>query len=204
MKNKIKYLVALALAVIFSVSLAFSVSAEEAPEGESVSAEEQEQSPLSKIYDEISAYTSEILAALTLVGSVTLAFAYKKGLLPLMEKSLITIGNAVTGIMENTEKNTVANTAMGESIEKQLLHASEAVTALSKRIGELDNDLRHSLEGEESQRLEAKELRLVIGAQIDMLYDIFMSSALPQYQKDAVGERIAKMKEAIAENASEE
>ena len=36
-----------------------------------------------------------------------------------------------------------------------------------------------------------------------MLYDVFMSSALPQYQKDAVGERIAKMREAITENDTE-
>ena len=41
----------------------------------------------------------------------------------------------------------------------------------------------------------------MVKAQIDMLYDVFMSSALPQYQKDAVGERIAKMKEALVENA---
>ena len=48
------------------------------------------------------------------------------------------------------------------------------------------------------------QLRLVVDTQIDMLYDIFMSSALPQYQKDAVGERIAKMKGAIRENANRE
>ena len=34
-----------------------------------------------------------------------------------------------------------------------------------------------------------------MSAQIDMLYGIFMTSSLPQYQKDAVSEHIHKMKE---------
>ena len=33
-----------------------------------------------------------------------------------------------------------------------------------------------------------------MNAQIDMLYEIFMSSALPQYAKDRVGEKVAEMK----------
>ena len=33
-----------------------------------------------------------------------------------------------------------------------------------------------------------------------MLYSIFMTSALPQYQKDEVGARIAKMREVIGDD----
>ena len=34
-------------------------------------------------------------------------------------------------------------------------------------------------------------------SQVDMLYAIFMSSALPQYQKDEVGARIKEMREEL-------
>ena len=55
----------------------------------------------------------------------------------------------------------------------------------------------------ERKRTEnTEELSVIVGTQIDMLYDIFMTSALPQYQKDAVGERVAKMKEALAGNGN--
>ena len=38
-------------------------------------------------------------------------------------------------------------------------------------------------------------MKIILSAQIDMLYDIFMTSSLPQYQKDAVSKRIGEMKE---------
>ena len=39
-----------------------------------------------------------------------------------------------------------------------------------------------------------EKVRIVILSQIDLLYDVFMSSALPQYQKELIGERVVKMK----------
>ena len=41
------------------------------------------------------------------------------------------------------------------------------------------------------------ELRLILNSQIELLYEIFMSSSLPTYQKDAVGARFAEMKRAL-------
>ena len=41
-------------------------------------------------------------------------------------------------------------------------------------------------------------MKALMSAQIDMLYDIFMTSSLPQYQKDAVNKRISEMKEVRA------
>ena len=38
-------------------------------------------------------------------------------------------------------------------------------------------------------------MKALMSAQIDMLYDIFMTSSLPQYQKDAVNQRVKEMKE---------
>ena len=201
MKNKLKYLIALVLTTALFTGFAVYASADEG--AEEITKEQSEDNLFSKVYDEVASYASEILCGLTLVGSLTLAVAYKKGLLPLVEKSLLAIGNAVSGIKEGTKESAEAGSRLKDNIEKRLTVASETLEALADKIGSLDKALSASLEGDAKSRLEAKELRLVVDTQIDMLYDIFMSSALPQYQKDAVGERIAKMKEAMANNAIE-
>lgn len=201
MKNKLKYLIALVLTTALFTGFAVYASADEG--AEEITKEQSEDNLFSKVYEEVASYASEILCGLTLVGSLTLAVAYKKGLLPLVEKSLLAIGNAVSGIKESTKESAEAGSRLKDNIEKRLTVASETLEALADKIGSLDKALSASLEGDAKSRLEAKELRLVVDTQIDMLYDIFMSSALPQYQKDAVGERIAKMKEAMANNAIE-
>ena len=202
MKTKLKYLIAILLVATLSTCLAISASAEEGIHDESIR-EQTEENFFSRIYDEVASYASEILCGLTFIGSLTIAFAYKKGLLPLVEKSLLAIGNAVTGIKESTKENAEASSAFGVNIEKQLSGLEEVLRSLAEKVNSLDKVLLESLQNESDSRLEAKELRLVVDAQIDMLYDVFMSSALPQYQKDAVGERIARMKEAIADNEVE-
>ena len=203
-KKTLSILIAVTLIIsMFTIIPLTSASAEEGIPDESIR-EQTEENFFSRIYDEVASYASEILCGLTFIGSLTIAFAYKKGLLPLVEKSLLAIGNAVTGIKESTKENAEASSAFDVNIEKQLSILEELLQSLAEKVNSLDKELMESLQNESESRLEAKELRLVVDAQIDMLYDVFMSSALPQYQKDAVGERIAKMKEAIRESATEE
>ena len=61
---------------------------------------------------------------------------------------------------------------------------------LSVTLKKLEDELSESRE----QALKTQDMRKVMIAQIDMLYDIFMSSGLPVYQKDEVSERVRKMK----------
>ena len=46
---------------------------------------------------------------------------------------------------------------------------------------------------------KTEELRRVMLAEVEMIYGIFISSSLPQYQKDRVGEAYSKMKEMLKE-----
>ena len=206
MKNKLKYLIALALATALTLSLGISASA---AEEETYEVTVQASAPkdggagenlFAKLYAELTEYATEILAALTLAGSLTLAVAYKKGLLPLVEKSLLSIGNAITKIKESTKESLDTSTKMSATIDDRLAASSEALEALIKGVDDLGRAISESNHNDESTKCAIAELRLVVRAQIDMLYDVFMHSALPQYQKDAVGERIAKMKEAMGEN----
>ena len=200
MKNKLKYLIMLVMLIAITVSTAVTASAEEAAPADT----RAEDSFFSAVYGEVAEYTGEILCALTFIGSIALAIAYRRGLLPLVKGSLLSLGNAVGKIRDKADESAVRGEALGERITEGLGTASETLKALSERIGALECALNTSLDSEKAARKNAEATRLVMDAQIDMLYSIFMSSALPQYQKDAVGERVAKMKEAIAKDATEE
>lgn len=201
MKNKIKYLIAIALVVIFSSSLVVSASAE----GEVTDvAVEPESNFFTVAYEELSAYASEILCGLTLAASLILAFAYKKGLLPLVQSALVSIGNAVTKIGDSAKKSEEQTAMLEENIGSSIKNAKDMIGALTEKISSLDNAVNERLVMDEKARGEYEKLRFIIEGQIDMLYDIFMSSALPQYQKDAVGERIGKMKGMVAKDDSAE
>lgn len=202
MKSKLKYLIATVILAVLLTAFSFSAYASEETVSEAV--ENTEENLFSKAFDEIAEYAPEILSALTLVGSLTLAVTYKKGLLPLVEKSLLAIGNAVARIKDKTNESAELGAKLGLDIDQRLTEATGILTSLAERIAQLESALKTSIADKAEERLEAKELRLVVDAQIDMLYDVFMSSALPQYQKDAVGERVAKMKEAIGKIESEE
>ena len=203
MKNKSRYLILLITVVLLLIGTSVVVGAEESLNGVGEEMIEDE-SFFGAVYDKISEYASEILCAMTFIGSLILAFAYKKGLLPLVKGSLLSLGNAVSKIKDNAKENVECTSLIGEKIEKHLTDAGDTLKSLAERIDALESALGENLGNENAARMQAKEVRLVLDAQIDMLYAIFMSSALPQYQKDEVGERMAKMKEAIRESATEE
>ena len=199
MKSKLKYLITAILVIVFSCSFAMSANAEEIIDTEAV--EITEENVFSKAYNELTEYAGEILCAMTFAGSVILAIAYKKRLMPLVKGSLVSIGNAVSKIKESTSEGIEKGSEIGEAIEQTLSGVTDTLDALAKRVDELDTMLKDRLKAEDGLAREREETRLILSSQIDMLYDIFMTSALPQYQKDAVGEKIAKMKGALGENA---
>jgi hypothetical protein len=244
MKNKLKYLIAAALALSILAGGAVSSYADEATpdnasgeisdggygaqsEGEATDGygrengatdeenggdnaaksdtgtEEEAVTFFARVYEELANYASEILCALTLAGSVTLAVAYKKGLIPLLEGSLVAIGNAITKIKESTKESADASTMHSEKTQRLLTEASGAIDTLTRKIEGLAKALDDELKAKSADRGDRERLTAVVNEQIAMLYDIFMSVELPQYQKDAVGERVAKMKEALRENGYE-
>lgn len=198
MKNRIKLLIAVMLILVSALVLSVSASAQEAESTELTDGTEE--NVFDKMYADVSEYATEILCAMTFAGSLILAFAYKKGLLPIVKGSLLSIGNAVSKVKDSVGKSAEKGVKLGESIEKRLENTKTVLDGLVKKISELDTALEERLSDESERAHEAEVLRLVLLSQIEMLRDIFMSAALPQYQKDAVGERIAKMKGALEEN----
>jgi CRISPR/Cas system-associated protein Cas10 (large subunit of type III CRISPR-Cas system) len=138
----------------------------------------------------------EILSLITLSASLVLAFAFKKGLVPLLSNTLAKIGDSVTHIKEKGDENGKIIDTFGEKVSCRIEMLESLISDLSEKLKEL----AVSLDEAERRAGDREKLTTLINGQIDMLYDVFMSSSLPHYQKEAVGARIAEMREAIKDD----
>ena len=154
--------------------------------------------------DEIYAIAAEnadkIFALLACLSSLIVGFAYKKGLLPLVKNALNALGNGVVSLKESSEKAEELTRDALDEAAKRLTRAEECFDLIREKLSALEKELSAAKESS----VKDGELRLIMNSQIDMLYEIFMSSSLPSYQKDAVGERVAEMKRALAAETESE
>lgn len=204
----IAFVLALALAISFSVSAAAEEigalqetvdTAPEAPstdEGVAESGKEAEgdENIFAKIYEELSRYGAEILSALTLIGTLIIGFAYKKGLLPLVTRAINAVQGVLAKLKDSSEADAKATHEGLDAVSERLANMENSVTLFADTLTALEEKLAC----ESEYITERKRLCAVMSAQVDMLYDIFMASALPQYQKDAVGSRIQSMREELS------
>lgn len=141
-------------------------------------------------------HLSEILSLCAFAASLVCAAVYKSGLLPLIERSLNAIGSTTQKIRESAE--------LGEDKRRADIEAlSEKLSEVEASLGKLTEDLYECTERMEEKSITAareRRMEALITGELEMLYDIFMSSALPEYEKTRVGERVAKMKEVISSN----
>ena len=154
---------------------------------------EEKKNDFDVIYNAAMSHISEILSLAAFIGSLVCAIIYKSGLMPLMENGLKSLKNAALKIKEATDKAECDN--------------KESIVNISRKIDDIENTLGDmcdaflavidALEGYENHREHQKRLDTVLEGELDMLYDIFMTSALPEYEKARVGERMTKLKEAL-------
>lgn len=151
------------------------------------------------LYGYAAEHAGSILAALSFAASALLAVTYKRGLLPIIKGALGSTAETVARLGERSESISKGSAELLGQAAERLGEAEATVALLGERLTSLEEKLADcaKLYG------ERENLRLIMEAQIDMLYGIFMSSSLPAYQKEAVGERIADMKRALAPSESE-
>ena len=114
--------------------------------------------------------------------------------MPLIKSGIAGIGKSAGELAEKS----------GEAIEK----TEQTLSFLSERFAFCESsvesalasieELGAKLESIEKNTDGSEKTKAVLLSQIDLLYDIFMQSSLPQYSKDAVGEKVTKMKKALA------
>ena len=151
--------------------------------------------PFEAVFNKVKEHSDTIFSALTLIGSLVLAFTYKKGLLPALGASIGKIGDTVKKIGDATEMSIIKGEGAIIDIDERIRQIGE----LFERLEEQLEDLNQKMEAVEGERQQSERTRILMRSQVDMLYDIFMTSSLPQYSKDAVGEKIAAMKSLLEE-----
>ena len=197
--------VILAVLIIF---LSLAVSAENAMDDGAIDAEFStedtfcedvaqasgtEETFFDELYGKFTENADKIFAALAFVGTMVVSFAYRKGLIPLLSGAMSTLKGSVDSIRENgTELTRHTEEALVSLCEKVRLinddtdETRQEIKKIDEKISEIEKVLTHN-----------ESLKVILASQIDMLYAIFMSSSLPQYQKEEVGCRINAMREEL-------
>lgn len=212
-KFKSKIFTVFALALLVGIALSFgALAASEADDATAKEAAEElilkeadengadvEINFFEKLYTAVTDYISEILCVLAFGGSFLIAVLYKKGLLPLLKGALAAINTAVGRIKEVTESSAAADTEKTAEITEALCKAEALIEAQSDTLEALEKRL-DSLSTDKSER---EKLRLILESEVELLYNIFMSSGLPEYQKDAVAKRLKAISSFVKEDKEE-
>ena len=142
------------------------------------------------LFEDLKANLSEILSALSLICSIILMFVYKSGFIPMVKDGVIALSSRVKSIGEETDKMSKDSSEVKELLKSSLRGTSE-------KLSEMESDLfslSEKLSDLESLKAKADAEAGVLSLEVEMLYELFMSSSLPQYEKDRVGEMIRSMK----------
>ena len=151
----------------------------------------------SLMLDEAKKYFSEILCFFTFITSVVVALAYKKGLVPILEGGLAAISRAVTKIKDKSDESDKEARQNYTSLEEKIKEYESALSVLNERVVSLTDSIAPLSDEVKNNELIEK----LITSQTRMLYDVFMASSLPSYQKDKVE---AHYKEMIGDIQGEE
>ena len=202
MKKLLVVLIAVMLFISCGVAVSAAESADVTEKSDTVyenTAPEAEANPFAEMYEYACEHADNIFSVLAFAGSLLLAFFYKKGLMPALSSALGNLRASVKSISDTAERTLVGNESAYADVKSSIALVGEGVDTLCIAIGDLDKRLTAS----EEQYDQMEAMKTIISAQVDMLYSIFMSSSLPQYSKDAVGERIAEMRAALAKTGAD-
>ena len=139
-----------------------------------------------EIYGMVEDNADKILAGLAFIGTLIVGIAYKSGLMPLLRDALSKLRVAVEKVKENGEVAKESTDLNMREMKESLMDISTSLDRMKWQYDSLDTLCK---EREKHQRIMLE--------QIDMLYAIFMASALPQYQKEEIGEKIGRMREEL-------
>ena len=198
-RTVISLIIALSLLFVLGISV-YAGEGDTAPAAESAETAEEKavgaaedatmSAQLSRLLSE---NTTEIFSALTLICSLLIAALYKKGLLPSVSKSLGLINESTGAVLKKVcEYSESTDEAISElaSEAKPLIEIISTFTDAAQKMTADGERLAEELSriGSDTERLQR-----IIEVQNEMLYTVFMSASIPQYQKDALGEVYAKI-----------
>ncbi len=170
-------------------------------EGEITTKEDGEDKLWSEeLTETVEKYIGEIFCALTFLGSVVTAYLYKKGLLPTLGEGINKICSVVVSSGEKATDIQKENAELLDAFVEKAAPVLERANEISLYAEQMRKEsllLKDELERDKAQR---KALSDLISGQIDLLYGVFMSASLPEYQKEQLGAQYNRLKSLISEN----
>ena len=146
--------------------------------------------PFDKVYAAFMQNAEKILSALTLIGSLLLAYAYRRGLLPILKGGLGALRDTAEDIKTAQSEAGNLTRELNENLKERLTALEKSVYDLAMGVDKMSVELEHTTELDK----ERERMKRIAEAQVDMLYNVFMNSSLPEYQKAELSDRIAKMR----------
>lgn len=154
----------------------------------------------SVLLEGVKAHFGEIFSALAFVGSIIVMFCYKSGLLPVVKEGLRQLAGGVRGLGEHTVTIREDTAELRAAMERELAAAEGVLTKMADALESLEKKL-----GDEAARdREISALKQAVSCEIDMLYNVFMAAAMPQYLKEQLGESVAEMKAMLKVGGTDE
>ncbi len=182
-----KFLLTLSLCLCFCMTLPLAARAAE------IGGMAAEQGIFTLLYEKIGSHLSEILSALSVLCALVIGICYKRGLLPILKNGLSAIGAATKQWGENAE-------SFGKEAKEACKNANSYIQTIGEKTEKIEKALcsiEKKLSSFERIANDGEQTKAALLGQMDMLCDVFLSSSLPQFEKDRISQKIEKMKQAI-------
>ena len=209
--KKILFSILSIIAVISLFSLSAFASADEGSEAlgvydhdstENAADGDEYSNPTEELYSLIIENSDKLLSALSLVGTLIIMLVYKRGLLPILRGGVGAITKGVGEVQSESKRQSEEASAMHSLISAKLAATEGAVERIEESVGVLEARCAKAT-------LDAKTSNTVCGAmeiQSELLYELLLATALPTYEKERIGQRIAEIRTILHDggNAGEE
>lgn len=143
-------------------------------------------------------HLSEIVSALTFLGTLVLGYLYKKGLLPTISAVFTKISEYIHGLKDNMEKQMSEFNTSARPVFEQMQKVIDYSAEMKKSFEEMSRRLDKS-------ETEKKELEIALNTSREanlltakLLCDVLTCTNIPQYMKDKIIEYYEESKKTIA------
>lgn len=182
------------LLTLVAAALSVGVCAESESAAEEIGA-----SPFALLYRDITENLDTVFGAFAALGTVLVAFSYKRGMLPLLRGGVGVLSDKVKEIGKQSEKMEKESSENAQFVKNQLQMMMDSFRECADSVQEFGNALKELREKSD----EMDVLRSLLAEEVNLLYDIFSSSSLPQYQKEIVARRVEEMRATLGGVAHE-
>lgn len=162
-------------------------------EGAALSEEGTEKNPFALLYRDIAENLDAVFGALAAVGTLAVAFSYKRGMLPLLRGGVGVLSDRVKEIGEQSEEIKKGSEENAVFVKNQL----QIMLSSFKDCADTVKNFAAVLEDVRAKTGEIELLKSLLAGEVELLYDIFSSSSLPQYQKEIVARRVEELRLAL-------